>query len=862
MKVGSLEIEMMANMARLSKDVNDARGVITGSMNSIERAASSALGSLKGLVAGVSFGAIVGQLISTQREFDVLNSSLVTVTGSSAAAKREMDWIKQFAATTPFALNEVTGAFIKMSSLGLDPSKEALTSYGNTASAMGKSLNQMIEAVADAATGEFERLKEFGIRAKKDGDEVKLTFRGVSETVKMEGDAITEYLRKIGDNNFAGAMAERAKTLDGAISNLTDTWSELFRVINEESTGSIIYDSVKLATGAIEDLIIIIKAMSSATQDANEDSGAMKTIQEGLAVVFETVAVLGVNLKYVLVQIGNEIGGLAAQAAALMRLDLAAASAIGDMMKSDAAAARKQVDETTARILGARKLAEDAKRVTGDSLRRSEIEARNAASNRRTAASGGGGTGGKGKKGRGAGGMDDETQALWEIHGMMPSFQKDWDILSSLFRKGKIDMDQLVKAQAELLAKQPAIREETRKREEEDKKLRQTLEEVADAYGKIQDAANDSTMRLREEATELRDQRDAWRMTGAELRELEAVKLEDVATSRERRAALLDDIDLSGRSGEAVRREAQAFRELAEEKRKSRTGMGQQMLEDTVGQRVGALDEFNAFNEVRGSLLPEDIDKLATEKLRRMGVDPEGVGVGLLTIRAQFQQHFAELDRMAEDKWISDQARDQAKAQLGVQLREFELQGTQEMLGTLASLQNSSNKKLAAIGKAAAIAQATMDGIVAVQKALTAAPPPWNYALAAAVGVAAAANVARIAGLKGFQQGGFTGDVGTGQVAGVVHGQEFVMNAAATRRNRAALERMNRGQAANDQPSANGGTVIQIPITNHITVSGSGSQSSAEQLTAAATTISKKTQADILDSIRMGGVWSRVIKQN
>ena len=35
---------------------------------------------------------------------------------------------------------------------------------------MGKSLNQMIEAVADATTGEFERLKEFGIKARTHGE--------------------------------------------------------------------------------------------------------------------------------------------------------------------------------------------------------------------------------------------------------------------------------------------------------------------------------------------------------------------------------------------------------------------------------------------------------------------------------------------------------------------------------------------------------------------------------------------------------------------------------------------------------------------------------------------------------------------
>lgn len=72
--------------------------------------------------------------------------------------------------------------------------------------------------------------------------------------------------------------------------------------------------------------------------------------------------------------------------------------------------------------------------------------------------------------------------------------------------------------------------------------------------------------------------------------------------------------------------------------------------------------------------------------------------------------------------------------------------------GTISSLASSSSKELAAIGKAAAITNATIDGIAAVQKALASAPPPVNFALAAAVGAATAANVAKIAGV-GLQRG-------------------------------------------------------------------------------------------------------------
>jgi len=74
-------------------------------------------------------------------------------------------------------------------------------------------------------------------------------------------------------------------------------------------------------------------------------------------------------------------------------------------------------------------------------------------------------------------------------------------------------------------------------------------------------------------------------------------------------------------------------------------------------------------------------------------------------------------------------------------------------MGTIASLSSSGNKELAAIGKAAAISQATIDGYAAIQKALASAPPPFNFALAAAVGAATAANVSKIAGVSGFKNG-------------------------------------------------------------------------------------------------------------
>ncbi len=133
-------------------------------------------------------------------------------------------------------------AFTKLTAMGLEPSERALTSYGNTASAMSKTLNQMIEAVADATVGEFERLKEFGIKAAVEGNKVSFTFRGVKTTVKKETAAIQSYLLQLGQTEFAGGMERQANTLNGALSNLGDAWDNLLdRMLDDKASSGIQY---------------------------------------------------------------------------------------------------------------------------------------------------------------------------------------------------------------------------------------------------------------------------------------------------------------------------------------------------------------------------------------------------------------------------------------------------------------------------------------------------------------------------------------------------------------------------------------------------------------------------------------------
>lgn len=93
------------------------------------------------------------------------------------------------------------------------------------------------------------------------------------------------------------------------------------------------------------------------------------------------------------------------------------------------------------------------------------------------------------------------------------------------------------------------------------------------------------------------------------------------------------------------------------------------------------------------------------------------------------------------DKYRAIELENQAKT------NEAKLQATKDVLSQVSTIQNSSNRHLAALGKAAALTQIAIEGPVAITRALASAPPPFNFALAAGVGAAIATQVANVSGV-------------------------------------------------------------------------------------------------------------------
>lgn len=215
------------------------------------------------ILATFSVGALINfqkQIIEITAKFQKYEAVLTNTLGSNSAAQKALRDIQEFAAKTPFSVDELTASFVKLANQGFTPNTKQLRQLGDLASSTGKSFDQLSEAILDAQTGQFERLKEFGIKAEKEGDKVRFSFKGVKTQVDFTSDSIQKYILGLGDlKGVAGSMAAISGTLEGQISNLGDTFDSLLLAIGRKEAGGL--------SSAIGGLNNILGELSKAAND-------------------------------------------------------------------------------------------------------------------------------------------------------------------------------------------------------------------------------------------------------------------------------------------------------------------------------------------------------------------------------------------------------------------------------------------------------------------------------------------------------------------------------------------------------------------------------------------------------------------
>lgn len=217
---------------------------------------------LPAIAAGFSVVTLGKQIFDVTKKFEKYNAILKNTYQDSTQAAEAFEKIRSFAAATPYSVDELTQSFIKLKNRGFDPTTEELTKLGDLAASQGKSFDQLTEALLDGQSGEFERLKEFGIKAKTVGDNVTLSFKGVEKQIKKtDQEGLRNAILSFGTlQGVVGGMSAVSKTLEGKISNLGDSFDNLLATIGNSGGKSIFGGIIEGAASLLDTFQELIEA--------------------------------------------------------------------------------------------------------------------------------------------------------------------------------------------------------------------------------------------------------------------------------------------------------------------------------------------------------------------------------------------------------------------------------------------------------------------------------------------------------------------------------------------------------------------------------------------------------------------------
>lgn len=258
--------EYSKKIAESNKKIDEAKAKVKSWGNSILSTIDGAIKKVAKM--GLAFGSIAGTFAVTKgfgeaMDMEGYKMQLVTATKDTQKAGELMSNAIKFANSTPFETGEVVEATAKMEAYGIS-SQRWLKDVADMAGATNKSIDQATEAMADAVMGEWDRLKEFGIKkevviaaaAKKYGNNVVFNKKEqVLNQMKLEN-----VLQEVMQAKFKGGAEKQAKTLKGLWSTVTGvTKSSLAKIVGMTEDGTIRQGSLyELLKKQIERVVAVL----------------------------------------------------------------------------------------------------------------------------------------------------------------------------------------------------------------------------------------------------------------------------------------------------------------------------------------------------------------------------------------------------------------------------------------------------------------------------------------------------------------------------------------------------------------------------------------------------------------------------
>ena len=203
---------------------------------------SRAMSGMGAIAMGRSLGGgivnFIKDLATAGFEIEKTQLSLENLFGSAEMGKGVMEELMQLATKMPGSVLDLLPAYRQLVLLGLSPSKDEMYALGEISTLTGKKITDTAMAIQMAGGGTYKRLRSMGIEVKKNGDQLKMTYLGVTKTIGTSKQEIYDYLVELGKMpGVQGAMAKQMDTLAGQTQNTADQFAilkyELYILLEE-----------------------------------------------------------------------------------------------------------------------------------------------------------------------------------------------------------------------------------------------------------------------------------------------------------------------------------------------------------------------------------------------------------------------------------------------------------------------------------------------------------------------------------------------------------------------------------------------------------------------------------------------------
>lgn len=292
---------------------------VNNALGGLKTSAAGVLSSFGGLGSAITVGGFVAFAKSTIDSADAMND-LAIATGTSVASLASY----KLAA-------EQSGSNVEGLAKGLGKLSVFMGKNADEATRLGITARDPVAAFAQLA----DTLSSVQDPAERNALAAKVLGKSYAELMPLlaqGGDSLRAQAAAAGP--YAESMAKMAKS--------ADEFNDALAGIQQSASVSLL------------PLVKLLGETATAATQAAEGLTGMDAALAGmgqLGTVGQTIAVVWANVAYVFEQTGNEIGGIAAQLAALGSGDMAGAAAIGKMMKADAEKARGELDKLEKRIM-------------------------------------------------------------------------------------------------------------------------------------------------------------------------------------------------------------------------------------------------------------------------------------------------------------------------------------------------------------------------------------------------------------------------------------------------------------------------------------------------------------------------------